>query len=184
MQINVVASSSRAQALGSVVSTAVDSATNTGSVPTEQQSTSGPSKLFAKLEALSKSDPAKFKEVTAQLAKTVQAAADQASDPREKQMLGDLAKKFSDASQTGDASGLKPPEGKGRHGGGGGGGGTKVFAAADTNQDGVVSPAEAAAYEARQQSKASRAYSHTQDQARQDKGKALFTQLQQIVDAA
>jgi hypothetical protein len=190
MQVNISGSNS-AQALSSVLSTAVAQASSasTGSVPTDQQSTSGPSKLFSQLEAMAKSDPSKFKQVTGELAKTVQAAADQATDPHEKQMLGDLAKKFADASQSGDASGLKPPERKGgkegpHGGGGGGGGGTKTYAAADTNQDGTVSPQEAAAYELKQQSKAAKAYANTQNQTRQDKGKALFAQLEQIVQSA
>jgi HSP90 family molecular chaperone len=193
MQVNLVGSSSSTQAVSQAVASAVDQATSAGSVPTEQHTRSGPAKLFKELEAMAKSDPEKFKKVTAELAKTVQAAADQATDPREKQMLGDLAKKFADASQSGDASALKPPGGRGGprghgdgdgDGGKGGGGAAKTFDAADTNQDGTVSAAEAAAYELKQQSKAAKAYSHSQEQSRESKGKALFAQLEQVVQSA
>ncbi len=189
MQVNLVGSSSSVQAVSQAVASAVDQASSAGSVPTEQHSRSGPAKLFKQLEALAKSDPEKFKKVTAELAKTVQTAADQATDPREKQMLGDLAKKFADASESGDASALKPPEGKGGprghgDGDGGKGGAAKTFDVADTNEDGTVSAAEAAAYALKQQSKAAKAYAHSQEQSRESKGKALFAQLEQIVQSA
>jgi hypothetical protein len=159
--------------------------------PRERSSLSDPAQLFKKLEALAKADPVKFKETTAALAKKVEEAAAAATDPREKQMLSELGKKFSDASRTGDASGLKPPEGSAPRGpppGGkppprGGGGVSKVLDPADTNQDGTVSEKERAAYEAKT-SKAVSAYARSARDGREVKAQAVFASLSAIVASA
>ena len=195
MQLNIVSSSSPTSSLASLRNARVSSTEGELDAPKDRESASGPAQMFKKLEALAKSDPAKFKETTAAMAKKVQEAADAATDPREKAMLTDLAKKFTSASQTGDASGLKPPErGAGGRppppaGGGGGGKGASVssqqFDPADTNQDGKVSEPERIAYEAKQEkSRAVGAYSKSMKDAQESKGHALFDSLSQMVDGA
>jgi hypothetical protein len=208
MQFSIVGSSTASQQASSVASVASTALAQISSstLPSESASTSGPAELFKKLEDLATSDPQKFKAVTKQLAAAVQDAADSATDPKEKQMLTDLANRFTEASQTGDASVLKPPEGgkpAGPPPGGpppdGAGGssdatssssastsstGSTQYAAADTNQDGTVTVEEQAAYDALHPSKAEQAYSSTMDQAREGRAQALFSTLQQIVAAA
>lgn len=199
MQLGIVGSSVASQQVTSVRSLATDQVL---SWPSDQESTSGPAELFKKLEALATSDPEKFKEVTAQMAAKVEEAAEAATDPNEKKMLTELAAKLTDASQTGDVSGLKPPEGGGPPPGpppsdavGGGGskgevssaaasGGAQEYDSADTNEDGTVSIAEQAAFEAKRASLAEQAYSRTMDEAREGRARELFSSLEALVDAA
>jgi hypothetical protein len=176
-------------------------AAQTGSVgasttPSDDTSLSGPAELFKKLKALAQSDPAKFKAAAQDIADTLTDAADQATDPHEKQMLTDLSAKFADAAKTGDASVLEPPKGAPPGGGkgpppagGAAGGKTQTFDPADANEDGTVTPVEQAAYDAKQAAKASAtsaagAYGRQMHGAAQEKGQALFSQLNAIVVAA
>jgi hypothetical protein len=195
MQLNIVGGSSSTQQTRSTstVSSAALSQSLDAAVPADQDSQSGPATLFKKLETLAKTDPTKFKEVTAEMAAKVKEAADTATDPREKQMLTELSQKFTDASTSGDASGLKPPEGgrpppppggKGGKGGAGGAAEEKQYAPADANKDGTVTLAEQAAYDAQQQSRAEKAYTHTMEQAKDGRAEALFASLQQVLNAA
>jgi len=192
MQLSSISSTTATSASSAARATRVD---RDGDVdaPRERSSASGPAQMFQKLQALAKSDPAKFKETTAAMAKTVQDAADAATDPREKEKLTELAKKFTEASKTGDASGLKPPEHGGGHRGpppaggppGGASGSSKETDPADTNQDGKVSEQERAAYDAKQQqSKAVGAYAKSMKEGHEAKGHALFDSLSAMVDAA
>ena len=127
-----------------------------------------PAELFRKLESLSKSDPAKFKDVAAAIATKLGDAADVATDPNQKQMLTELAGTFTEAARTGDASDLKPSGGAGGPPPGGGAGGpppgggaggpprggagaaARIYDPADANRDGTISATERAGYSARQ----------------------------------
>ncbi len=70
--------------------------------------------MISKLSALASSDPDKFKTLTAQIASQLTTAANNASGP-EADFLKQLAQKFTDASQTGDASKLQPSGHHHRH---------------------------------------------------------------------
>jgi hypothetical protein len=177
-------------------------------IPAERASTSDSSDLFKKLEALATSDPEQFKQVTAELATAVKDAADAATDPREKQLLTDLAGKFTEASTSGDVGALQPPGdgsrppspppgGPSPPGAGGGGKPSSSGAAgapsasaeqyydpADANQDGKVTLQEQAVYDAAHPSKAEQAYAATMSLARQGRAEALFSNLQQTVAKA
>lgn len=61
---------------------------------------SGPGKFFAKLQQLSQSDPAKFKDVASKLADEFKTAASNASG-QDAQFLSKLADRFTKAAQTG-----------------------------------------------------------------------------------
>jgi hypothetical protein len=76
---------------------------------------SKPGQLLSELQDLAASDPAKFKEVTADLAKKLGDAASQATGS-DAAMLGKMADRFEQASQTGQ---LQPPGGAGGAGGAG-----------------------------------------------------------------
>lgn len=199
MQLKLVSPSATTQQLGSVAS-ATATASSTAVLPGDRSSASGPAELFKQLEALASSDPAKFKQVTAQMAAAVQAAADAATDPQEKQLLTGLAAKFTQASSSGDASGLQPPEGGSPPPGpppgpppagagdaaqaASGATGTTQLDPADANQDGTVTLQEQAAYDARQAALAEQAYARTQDQSRGERAQALFSTLQQVLAKA
>jgi hypothetical protein len=89
-----------------------------GSSGGDQSSISGPAAMLSKLKALQESDPAKFKEVTADIAKQLRTAATQGGASA--QVLGQVADAFDKASTTGDLSSLKPPSGgQGQPAGGG-----------------------------------------------------------------
>ena len=158
----------------SKVSSAVDSVT--GDDSSDSSSVSGPAAILSKLKALQASDPAKFKEAMSAISKKLTKDADASTDAKQKQVLTDMASKFSTAGQTGDLSGITPPSGAsgakgGHHGGGHGGpppsgGGVKGASssssssssssttsagAADTNGDGKVSEAKLAAYTVKQE---------------------------------
>lgn len=178
-------------------------ATASGSVRAGQSaadasSLSGPAELFKKLQALAKSDPAKFKQATQAISDALQTEASQSTDPHEQQMLSNLSAKFAEAAKTGDASGLAPPKGPPPGGrppppptsSSSGGGGTKVYDPADSNQDGTVTQAEQAAYDAKEAAakasatSASQAYGQQMHAVADQKGQALFANLNEIVDAA
>ncbi len=194
MQLSSISSTSTTSSLAALRSVSTSTSDVDLDAPRDQRSASGPAQLFKKLEALASSDPASFKQTTAAMAKKVQEAADVSTDPREQERLSDLASKLTTASQTGDASGLKPPE----HGASGGrpppppaGAGAGASASpketdpADTNQDGTVSEQERLAYEAsQQQSRAVGVYARSMNDAQESKGHALFDSLSQMVDQA
>jgi hypothetical protein len=151
-------------------------------VPAESTSVSGASKLFASLQALAKSDPAALKETLAADAKKLTDAAKTQTDSTTKKAMTDLAAKFTAASKTGDLSGLAPPAGgaapaKGKGGGGGGGGGgTTVYQPADTNEDGVVTAKEQAAYDAKLAAQAAAITKGVKTYAKNDADHAASTQ--------
>ena len=175
--------------------TAVAAAISTAlGVPAESTSVSGASKLYASLQALAKSDPAALKETLAADAKKLTDAAKTQTDSTTKKAMTDLAAKFTEASKTGDLSGLAPPAGgaappKGKGGGGGGGGGgTIVYQPADTNEDGTVSLQEQEAYDAKQAAKTSDstglgAYKQALHSAADHKAASLMATLNSIVDS-
>ena len=110
------------QALGqvdSIVQKALGGAdAASGSSASDQSSISGPAAMLSKLKALQESDPAKFKQVTADIAKQLRSAATQGGASA--QVLGKVADAFDKASTTGDLSSLKPPSGgQGKPAGGG-----------------------------------------------------------------
>ncbi len=65
--------------------------------------------LMSQLDQLSKSDPTKFKEVTSDIADKLSAEATSAGGKAT--FLSKLASDFTQASQSGDMSAFKPPEG-------------------------------------------------------------------------
>jgi hypothetical protein len=71
-------------------------------------------KFFSKLQNLSQTDPAKFKQLTGEISSELQTAAQSATGNQAK-FLTDLANQFKTASQTGDASSLEPPTGSVGH---------------------------------------------------------------------
>ena len=71
---------------------------------------SGPGKWMQELAELQQSDPDKFKEVTSAIAQKLSDEASSATGGDAK-FLGELADQFSQASETGDLSALKPPGG-------------------------------------------------------------------------
>lgn len=80
---------------------------------------SGPGKLFSELKQLASQDPAKFKEVAADIAAKLKAAASGDSSNVAggvaNSFLTDLAVRFDTAAQTGDVSGLQPSGGGHHH---------------------------------------------------------------------
>lgn len=70
---------------------------------------SKPGQLMAELADLAKTDPEKFKTVTAQIAQQLKTAAGSASGGSAA-MLGKIADRFSAAAQSGNASDLAPPD--------------------------------------------------------------------------
>jgi hypothetical protein len=79
-------------------------------------SISGFANALKELQQLQQSDPAKFKEVTADIAKTLEADARSATGPQS-QFLSELASRFEEASQSGSMSSLEPSRSiSGHHG--------------------------------------------------------------------
>jgi hypothetical protein len=70
-------------------------------------SISTPGQFFSEMQQLSQSNPTEFKTVAADVAKTFQTAASQASGPQA-QLLTNLANQFTQAAQTGS---LQAPQG-------------------------------------------------------------------------
>jgi hypothetical protein len=69
---------------------------------------SKPGEVLNKLAQLQESDPEKFKQVTAEIAEKLKAAAKEMTGT-EAERISDLADKFQQASETGDLSVLQPP---------------------------------------------------------------------------
>ena len=94
---------------------------DSGVMPDATQTSISPDgQLFGELSALAKSDPEKFKKVAAEISAKLEAEASQTSGGRA-QFLKNLADRFGQAAQTGDASGLAPTgahpsHAHGRHG--------------------------------------------------------------------
>jgi hypothetical protein len=65
--------------------------------------------LMKQLQQLSQSDPAKFKQVTAEISNELKSEASSATG-KKAAFLNDLAGKFQQASQSGDMSALQPPQ--------------------------------------------------------------------------
>jgi hypothetical protein len=114
---------------------ATTSATGNSS-PATSTSLSQPGQLFAQLQQLATSNPAEFKQVTAQIAAQLQQAATaaagtstaasgtSAASGSAATFLSNVANQFQQASQTGSAASLIPAHhGGGHHHHGGGGGG-------------------------------------------------------------
>jgi hypothetical protein len=71
-------------------------------------------KFMTKLSALEQSDPAQAKQVLSTIASKLNDAASTATGDQATH-LKDLAAKFSTAADTGDLSGIQPPQGGGQH---------------------------------------------------------------------
>jgi hypothetical protein len=137
MNINSIGSASTIDALSSLSNTAnTDAAQEAlGSAPTPAASTtvSKPGELLSKLSQLLQQDPAKFKQVTQQIAGELKTAAQSATGPQAS-FLSKLSDDFATASSSGSLASLQPAQGSsagasgahhhhggGHHGGGGGG---------------------------------------------------------------
>ncbi len=120
--------------LASVLSGTDSTSTASGSTST---SVSNKAKLQQQLQQLQQTDPAKFKQVTADIASKLQEEAKQVGGSQG-QALSKVADTFQQASQTGSLPDLKSGGHHHHHGGGGGGG-------AATPTSTVSSPASAAA---------------------------------------
>ncbi len=176
--------------------------------PRDAASVSGPAQTMNKLQALQKSDPAKFKEVMSAISDKLSSAAQASTNPAEQKALTDAAARFKSAGDTGDLSALTPQKdgatGRGKRGaetsaGGGaasstpsaasastGQGATSATVAspADANGDGAVSTAEQIAYDAKQSatsSGAQRAYGRHGHEG--GHGGGAFAQIGAIVDS-
>ncbi len=108
----------------SPVLTSVSSATQggTGAAATDpllpaatQSSISPEGSLFQQLADLARSDPARFKQATAEVAQKLKEEAGQATG-KKAEFLSRIADRFDQASQTGDASALQPQRAEGAHG--------------------------------------------------------------------
>jgi len=135
MSINGIGSISTLNALTALNNTSnpdgTGAAQGTTSTAASSTTVSKPGELMAKLSQLLQQDPAKFKQVTAQLSDDLKTAASSASGPQA-QFLSKLSDAFAEASSTGTMDSLKPPgggeqsgavhhhHGGGHHGGGGG----------------------------------------------------------------
>jgi hypothetical protein len=75
---------------------------------------SGIGSLMSQLEQLSQTDPAKFKQVTAEISDKLKTEAGQATG-QQAQFLSQLSDKFAQASQAGNMSRLEPPKHAGGH---------------------------------------------------------------------
>jgi hypothetical protein len=129
----------------------------------DSSSVSKPAQLLGQLKELEAADPAKFKQVMSAISDDLSAAAEGASDPQSKAVLGDLASRFKTAGATGDLSALQPPAGgppgvpasggapSGAHAPppGGAGPSRKQHDPADLNFDGKVTTQERQAYQVR-----------------------------------
>lgn len=114
---------SQVSAGGSSQASAAAGSCNCGSTG-DRADISGPGKMFAELKQLASQDPAKFKQVAADIASKLKAAAggtvsssgnDGSTTAAGNKFLTDLAAKFDTAAQTGDVSGLQPHGGRHHH---------------------------------------------------------------------
>ena len=71
--------------------------------------------FFQKMEELQSTDPAKFKEIMSDLASKLKAAAEEATDPKQKEFLTKMSEDFATSAETGKMP-EKPAHGHG-HGG-------------------------------------------------------------------
>jgi hypothetical protein len=111
----------------------------TSAAPATSVELSGPAKFLAALEKLQREKPEDFKQVVAELAKQVRAAAD-ASGGREHRFLERLARRLDRVAETGDLSALQ----RGRHGEGRRVHGVQAYQAALAQAPQGGAPAEAA----------------------------------------
>jgi hypothetical protein len=204
MSVNGIGSTSSLSATLEIMSSRLSqtsSVSSSDSINRDSTDLSGPAELFKKLEALSKSDPAKFKQATQEISEKLTEEADSATDPGAKEMLTDLAAKFKKASQTGDASVLKPPQGSPPAGGpsksggssgtasGGSSGDTKTYDPADANKDGTVTLQEQMDYDAQKAAKFGEdstglgAYKKVLRAAADQKANTLLSSLNAICDS-
>jgi len=82
--------------------------------PAVSDDVSGLGSLMSQLQQLSQTDPAKFKQVTAEISDKLKTEAGQASG-QQAQFLSQLSDKFAQASQSGNLSALEPPKHAGGH---------------------------------------------------------------------
>src|ERR1035437_4322469 len=82
-------------------------ASATGTAATDTDSVSGIGKMLSNLQDLATTDPAKFKQETADIATALNKAADNTTGD-ESSFIKGLASQFQQASDTGDASALAP----------------------------------------------------------------------------
>ena len=141
MSITGIGSISTPNALTALNNTSNPDSTSAaqGTTSTAAASTtvSKPGELMAKLSQLLQQDPAKFKQVTAQIADDLKTAATNAGGPQA-QFLSKLSDDFAQASSSGTMASLKPQGGRehsgavhhhqggGHHDGGGAGGGMEA----------------------------------------------------------
>ena len=111
MDINSISSLYSSPAIGGVGTT--DSTSNGASVNATGSAVSvdlsKPGQLFSQLQNLAQTDPAKFKEVTAEIASQLKNAASSHTG-KQADFLNALAGRFDAASQSGNVSDLKPPQ--------------------------------------------------------------------------
>jgi hypothetical protein len=104
-QVLSLFSSNKAAYSGSAASSSTDPISildSSGNVDLSQAA-----QVFSKLQDLSKSNPAQFKQLTAQISSQLQTEAQSATGSAQT-FLSDLANQFQSASQTGNASSLQP----------------------------------------------------------------------------
>jgi hypothetical protein len=95
---------------------AADASTQSSTATQYSASLSPFGQLISKLDSLAASDPDKFKSLTTQIASELTAAAGRSEGPQA-DFLKQIAQKFTAASQSGDASGLRPARSGHHHSG-------------------------------------------------------------------
>ncbi len=117
MDVTSVKSSSTVSAV-TTAATQVGQVTS-GTLPDATQTSVSPeASLFGQLSSLAQSDPARFKQVAQEISDKLKDAAGQATGGKA-DFLNQLAARFGDAAQSGDASVLKPDGSGGAQGAGG-----------------------------------------------------------------
>ncbi|MFO0556026.1 MAG: hypothetical protein U0271_47045 [Polyangiaceae bacterium] len=187
------------RSVAAVSSTTRSSNAARASPSNDQADISGPAQMLSKLKSLQKSDPEKFKQVMAEVSDSLSKQAATVTDPNERKMLTDLAEKFWKAKDSGDLSGLEPPKGgRGPQGAQGPQGppppppsgksssssSSKATDPADTNEDGTVSQAEKAAYEAKQATSGAQAYLKRAAAGPPDNMASVIKGIESIIDSA
>ncbi len=114
MTIDAISSTSGISQLDPLL--AAQASQSTGASTSTSTEVSGFASVLNELQQLQQNDPAKFQEVTASVAKTLETDASSASG-RQAEFLSRMAGKFEQASQTGTMSALQPPSASGHHGG-------------------------------------------------------------------
>lgn len=117
MSIDSVTSSTSSsylyQILGIDQTTASTSLTDliqTGSESSDSSSISKSGSFLQQLLSLQQNDTESFKTVAQNIADDLTAKAEEETDPQKKQMLTDLADKFSEAAESGEMPDLRPPQ--------------------------------------------------------------------------